>query len=276
MSDISNLYYTPKLSTSLGGVRRLSNGQKSGQRIKAANALKWLRGQDAYTLHKPVRTKFNRRKTIVSGIGQQAQTDLIDVARYKHQNDGICYLLTAIDVFSKRAWAIPIQTKSGVNVSSALQSILRETRFQTTQSDKSREYLNVTVQSMLKDMGVTHFTSENENIKASVVERFNRTLQTTMHRWMTHTNSERYLDVLDEIITGYNSSYHSSIGMSPNDVNEQNQEDVWLRLYPPEMEQSNPKLKRGDFVRISKARQQFKKGYTASWSTEVYVVKNIK
>ena len=275
-NNLSRLYFTPSLTTSLGGVNRLTSRQKSARRITSSNALKWLQGQEAYTLHKPLRTKFARRKTIVSGIGEQLQTDLIDVQKFKKANDGVSYLLTAIDVFSKRAWVIPLQSKSGENVREALKKILEDNRFRTIQSDKGKEYLNRLVQTLLRELGITHFTSENENIKASVVERFNRTLQTSMHRWMTYSNSERYIDVIDDLVSAYNNSYHSSIGLAPNEVNSENQEDVWLRLYPPTLKRKKPKLTVGDYVRISKTRLPFQKGYTASWSTEIYTISNVK
>ena len=108
MSRLSELYFNPKLKTALGGVQRLTTQNKNANKIKTSNARKWLRGQDSYTLHKPARVKFPRRKTIVAGIGEQLQTDLIDVQKLKSENDGMGYLLTAIDIFSKRAWVIPI------------------------------------------------------------------------------------------------------------------------------------------------------------------------
>jgi len=44
------------------------------------------------------------------------------------------------------------------------------------QSDKGTEVLNSTFQSMLKRHGIKFYTSENEDIEAAIVERFNRTL----------------------------------------------------------------------------------------------------
>lgn len=77
---------------------------------------------------------------------------------------------------------------------------------------------------------------------------------------MTYSNDERYIDTLEQIVTGYNASYHSSIGMAPKDVNEKNQEEIWLRLYPPVSPIVKARLRVGDSVRISKARLQFQKG----------------
>jgi hypothetical protein len=60
--------------------------------------------------------------------------------------------------------------------------------------------------------------SENQEIKAACIERFNRTLKTRLFRYFTHHKTNRWIDVLDEFIRSYNESFHRSIGMAPNDV----------------------------------------------------------
>ena len=61
----------------------------------------WLRGESTYTLHKPIRRRFKRRKTIVGGIDYQWQADLADMQHLAKQNNNKKYLLCVIDVFSK-------------------------------------------------------------------------------------------------------------------------------------------------------------------------------
>ena len=72
---------------------------------------------------------------------------------------------------------------------------------------------------MLRRRGIKFYTSENEDLKAAVVERFNRTLKTKMFRYFTHVNTRRYLDVLDDLLHSYNNTHHRSIGMAPSEVN---------------------------------------------------------
>ena len=38
----------------------------------------------------------------------------------------------------------------------------------------------------------------------------------------------------------------------------------------------NPKFKVGDYVRISKYKNIFAKGYTTNWSEEIFVIRRIK
>ena len=90
------------------------------------------------------------------------------------------------------------------------------------QSDKGTEFLNSTFQAMLRRHGIKFYTSENEDLKAAVVERFNRTLKSKMFRYFTHANMRRYLDVLNDFLHSYNNTYHRSIGMAPSEVNADN------------------------------------------------------
>ena len=78
-------------------------------------------------------------------------------------NDGVRYLLTCIDVFSKKAWAVPVRTKTGREVTNAFEKILLDVTHNMVQSDKGTEFLNSTFQSMLKRRGIKFYTSENED-----------------------------------------------------------------------------------------------------------------
>ena len=61
----------------------------------------YLRGEQAYTLHKPARRHYKRIPIYVGGIDAQWQADLADMQGFARQNDGMRYLLTVIDVFFK-------------------------------------------------------------------------------------------------------------------------------------------------------------------------------
>ena len=118
-NKLSSSYYDVRGVGSYGGVSALSRKTK----IKPEGVKKWLESQDVYTLHKPVRYKFLRRKVIVAGPNQQWQADLVDVSRLSRHNQDNKFLLTCIDVFSKKAWVVPLKDKMGSSLLKAFQSI---------------------------------------------------------------------------------------------------------------------------------------------------------
>jgi hypothetical protein len=119
--------------------------------------------------------------------------------------------------------------------------------------------------------------SVKSQFKASLVERFNRTLKTKMWQYFTHMRTKRWIDVLSQLVKGYNNSYHRSIRMTPNQVNDSN--EMWIWLLNEEADEKIPKVKKhvkvGDHVRLSKAKNVFEKGYLPSWTTEIFTVSKI-
>jgi len=128
------------------------------------------------------------------------------------------------------------------------------------------------LQSMLRDCNVTFYTSENEDIKAAVVERFNRTIKSKMWRYFTYAHTRRYVDVLDDLVNSYNNTDHRSIGMKPSEVNSSNEQQVRERLYPLKPKNLKWKFELNDSVRISMQRQPFQKGYMGNWSEELFTI----
>ena len=268
--SLKRVYFDPKRVGSYGGVNALRRVTRAP--VKAVN--QWLSEQDAYTLHKPVRIRFKRRRVIVGGRNHQWQADLVDLSKLKKDNDGYVFLLTVIDVFSKRAWCVPLKNKSASSLVTALKGLLVNIAPTTLQTDKGLEFLNRSVRRLLKEHGVHHFSTHNEETKASIVERFNRTLKTRMWRYFTKYQTVRYIDALQDFVQSYNDTYHRSIGMAPSQVNATNQEEVWQRLYGHDGK-GVPKFKVDDRVRISKAKRRFEKGYMANWSEELFTIREV-
>ena len=76
---------------------------------------------------------------------------------------------------------------------------------------------------------------------------------------------------MDDIVSEYNNTKHSTIKMKPKDVKNDNK-----RVYIDE--HNKKKYARdnvGDRVRISKFKNIFAKGYTTNWSREIFTVNEI-
>ena len=126
-SKLHRHYYDPKRVGSYGGVAALRRVVPAERDVE-----RWLSTQDAYTLHKPVRRHFKRRCVVVGGPNQQWQADLVDMSRLKTANDGTTFLLTVIDVFSKRAWCIPLKNKSAASLVAAFRRVAKRRQQQQT------------------------------------------------------------------------------------------------------------------------------------------------
>ena len=149
---LKRVYFDPKRVSSYGGVDALRRVTRVPRKIVE----EWLSEQDAYTLHKPARRHFRRRRVVVGGPRQQLQADLVDLSNLKTVNDGMIFLLTVIDVFTKVAWCVPLKNKSAASLVTALKSTFTEGWSKTLQTDQGLEFLNRSVQALLKKYGITN------------------------------------------------------------------------------------------------------------------------
>ena len=85
---------------------------------------KFLMKTDSYTLHKPKRKVKNFRRIFSKGIGYQFQMDLVDLKKFKSENNGFSWTLNIIDCFSRKAWIIPLKNKKGSTLHDKLKTFL--------------------------------------------------------------------------------------------------------------------------------------------------------
>ena len=103
------------------------------------------------------------------------------------------------------------------------------------------------------------------------MERFNGTLKERISVFY-RTEYSNVLNVLPQLLNGYNQTCQKSIGMAPRDVTDDNERVVWTKLYGKRLKQrSRPKLKLGDHVHLSKKHHPLKKGHLLGWTEEVYI-----
>ncbi|CAL1300469.1 unnamed protein product [Larinioides sclopetarius] len=204
-------------------------------------------------------------------LDKKWQADLVDLSSLRKYNNDYSYLLCCIDVLSKYAWVIPLKRKRGKDILEAFKIIFSHRKPKFLQSDQGKEFENAIFQKFLKENNVKFFTTYNTT-KASIVERFNRTLKTKTWKYFTSQNTYTYLDVLQKLVQSYNNTYHSSIKRKPIEVNHENEREVWFTLYDKIPPPSDCMLNVGDVVRISKKKLTFEKGYETNFTEELFVV----
>ena len=266
-------YRDPLKPGSLGGLTRFAKA--NGITLKRAREV--LERDLGYTLHKPQRRRFPTSPVVVFGIDEQWTADLIEVINIAKYNRGYRYLLTVVDVFSKHAWVQPVKNKTGRAVTDAFAKILKVGRKPINlQTDDGKEFYNKTFQALMKKKNIHHFSTSGDT-KASVVERFNRTLKQRLYRYFTVKNTLNFVPVLQDLVRGYNRSFHRSIKRAPTQVTLTNTPEVWETLYGKKKAKwKKPQFKVGDRVRLNKKFRQFKKGYLPGWTEEVFVVRGVR
>lgn len=235
-------------------------------------------------LFAPARKKFTRLKVHASGRDDIWTMDIVDMNELLSYNMGYRYILTIMDVYSRYAWCLPLKVKTAEAVFAAFSSVVKEGRKpHKLWVDKGSEFYNSRFKRWCSENDCVMYSTFGDS-KAAMIERFNKTLKLMMWRWFYAHNTRKWIDILTELVSTYNTTKHSAIGMTPEEASQRENTssiDASMGLEKASQKQIDKALQRkhkfelGDVVRISRIKSTFEKGYTPNYSLETFTIDTI-
>lgn len=272
----------------VGPLRLYPKLQERYANITRADVESVLKRVEARQINAAQPKKTTTRPIIGKGPFRHVQVDLVDMGTQRGQSR---YLMTCVDVFSRYALAVKLSRKDqaaerGRKIFEAIQAL--GFKVKVVQSDNGGEFVSGEFQELVEEFGAKHVTSlAYMPTSQAIVERFHGTLKRAIA-----ATGERWDDVFESVLHGYNRTVHSTIGMTP-EACIRLPESEWAavsariakraakgvsadtRIFKP--------LKKGDRVRIAVttldseqralALSGFRKSTTGNWSEDVAIVK---
>ena len=191
------------------------------------------------------------------------------------------YLLVVIKVLSKYVWIEPLRDKNTRNVAIALEKC-EECVPITFQTDSGKEFIGSVLPNVFKKHHTKFHVARNPDVKVATVERLNRTNKERVWRYCTHRNTHKYIDVIQKIVHPCNNTLHSTIKMTPSEVNLYNAHDARLNLqfstYWRDKKLVTPKCLKyniNDYVRIRHPKGTIAKGLKKITSRKIFIIVRI-
>ena len=274
-SYLSKLYYDEKRF--YGRDRMFQYVKKDGKfpKLSRRKIMDWLRKQE---VHQTTARKDKRqaiRMTELSGVRKQIMIDLIDMSTYEVR--GFKWILTAIDGFSKRAWAFPMKTKNEKNSTAAISKLLKAVgRLGSLRSDNGSEFVNKSVTALLKKHNVKQVLSSAQLPQSNgQIERFNGILKDAIFKDIESGNRD-WVKSLDIHLRNYNESYQTTIKKTPLEADAGQFADTKKQI-----KKKNKRNKRkvkiynvGDHVRLSLVKAKTDKS-PLNWTKDIYIIYKI-
>lgn len=262
-----------------------------------------LRGNRAYTLHRPYKRPKLFNPTFCHRPRELIQMDLVEIGHWIEQRDGkrwqrnlsrtnkgVRYLSVAIDAFTRYMCVVPLKNKEAktvleaVKVTRALFEASRPdlTKWKRVYFDAGKEYTSNLMVNYLRKERIKFSYSFSER-KASIVERVLSTLQRAIYEYMTQNNTFTYIDKLDDIVASYNKAPHSFFRkeMSPSQAERKENKELALFHHSAHYsaiakKRTAPELKVGDIVRVRVAKRKLgSRGYHFQFSKGLYEISKV-
>lgn len=275
--DIKENYRRPGHPIAFAGIQQIYSYYN--RKIPISRIKELLSGIESYTLHR----EFHKQQRNISFSHfkrYQFQMDLVEVQELSQYNDNVRYLLNVIDTFTRFAFVRPLKDKKASTVLDQFKSILIEAKEKPHMivMDKGTEFMNQQFKTFCDNQKIT-LVNPQANIHAAYIERFNRTLQTIMYKYMTEHETNRYIDVLPDLVKSYNNRKHRMINMSPNDAENNPETHITLNLAQAKRDslqkQKQPQYKVGSYVRIAKQKGKFSRSYHEQTAQEIFKIYKI-
>ena len=183
-------------------------------------------------------------------------------------------------MFTRKAWVRVSKDKNSATIANLFQEILNEMIIPPKQflSDQGSEFKGQPFKTLLRDNGIKQIFGGN-SIHAPYAERFNRTFQNIIYKYMTEYNTKKFVPKIQDLLSSYNNRIHRSIKMTPNQAElPQNQKILYIRAVKRfnHVEEKHlnrtPKFKIGDYVRKKNLKNRMTRGYKEGWSTNIYKI----
>ena len=108
-------------------------------------------------------------------------------------------------------------------------------------------------------------------MKASIIERFNRTLKNDMWKQFTHNGNYKWIDLLLHLISEYNARKHRTIDVTLTIANK-----LLNTVYSSVKAVALIPTIQSDSIRVSKFKTIFEKGYTSNWTMEMFKIVKVQ
>ena len=239
---------------------------KGNSGITIKNIKDWLSKQEVYQVLLGRHNNYN--SFIAEGPLEQFQIDLVYMPKSWH-NKGYEYILSCVDVFSKKGEMTPMKKRDSKTTAGAIKNLFEKMGIpKTIYSDQGTEFNNKDVLKILEENNVKIIFALDH---APFVESFNKTMKNKLYKYMAYHDTANWSDVLDILVDAYNNTPHTSTGIAPNKINQNNELQARMNMMKRAKTKNYESLKVGDVVRVPII-NKVEKGYKQQWSYEQHEI----
>ena len=258
-----NKLYT-KGSAAFGSIAYL----KKASGLPRSKVVQYLQSKAPYTKYKQFRKTFPRLKAVAYRINEIWSVDVAYMDKIAHHNNGVKYLLVAVDVLSRYLRVQPMKALYAKDAVEAFKKMIKQKKPEKVWTDKGSEFKGE-FKTFCEKKEIHLYTTENET-KSAFAERNIRSLKNIIHKYLEENWTWTYIKELPQFVNTINSRVNRVTQLAPNKTFKKH--EPFLISLAISTKKFKPKYEEGDLVRIAKPDETFRKGYKQNYTDEVFTV----
>lgn len=268
---LHDIYYGEKQY--FGRDRLFAIMQERNIDISRRQVMTWLKKQEVHQLTSQTRRSNIIQPTTLTAPLKQLGIDLIDMQNLEHKTHK--YILTCIDLFSKKAYAVPLKNKEGKTVAVGMENIIKNinNKISSIRSDNGSEFISAEFKKVLEKYQIKQvFSLASKPQSNGQIERFNAVIKKLIRKSLMVSGGYDWVSILPDLLDNYNNSKHKTTGKTPNSITEKDYDEVAKKISSTVLKNRDTdkaKYTIGQTVRI-KMERTTKEDY--NWSKELYEI----
>lgn len=256
---LKDLYYNKKLYFGRDKLYDYVKNNHPDLKISRRMLMFWLKNQEVYQINFGGLATKTTKSFDIKKPGY-IQVDLIDMS--SNPERGFYWILTAIDIFTKKTFASPLKTKKQTSVVKVMERMLDYfDNVSIIQTDNGNEF---NLPAFYEAAGVKHITSKAYTPQSQgYVERFNGTLKSLIEKNRQITGKNTWINDLPVLVRNY------------NDIKKDNSQAEKVNLVDNKIKFLERVLKTGDKVRVKLKKSALNKKYAGNFTKETYTIYKI-
>lgn len=204
---------------------------------------KYLSTKGFYQMSQSITKRIN--KPIISKYPNQMWgIDLIDMNEYIKSNMKWRYIMTVVDIFSRKVFLTKLKLKEAIQTRNSLEQLINNVGVSPNYllSDNGNEWLGE-FSEYCKDNDIKQIFTRSYSPEANgVVERMNKEIRKIIKAFFIRNGNQQWYDILDKVADNKNATFNSTVKNTPNTIWSPDKEDI-PRTLPEVFAENNPKLK---------------------------------
>lgn len=235
-----------------------------------------LQEQKINQIHK----KFNKNKKVLEhvfnhGVNNNWQLDISDMSQYSNQNNGYKFILLAIDIITRKAFAQPLKNKTEKTIIESFNKMVDNDKSIILKIDIESEFKNKEINNTEDNEILLNDINVGDHYSLGIIDKLSKTLIDLIHKYFTENNTVKWVEHLPKLIEIYNNTPNSGLphGISPNQILLNCPELINQNLEKANaMNEIKPDVHVGDIVKIKLLKMSYPKEDICQYSSDVFKV----
>lgn len=284
---LDHLYFNDKLVFGLGRDRVFKYLQEHHPEVDISRRQvdQWLKENEVNQLFRKRNPKKDIARTVVSAPHKLIEIDLVDMSS-KADGD-YKWLLNGIDVFTKKAYTVPLFNKEEGTVLEGIKKMIAgmKQKPSTIRSDNGSEFINDAIVDWAEKEDITLVNGKPGTPQSQGnVERFNGVLKRLIEMYKTQFDKYDWHTYVQKLVDGYNRTWQRAIDKSPDEAEGGNAYDhevvkanILKSITPKNGDDMDMRrYRKGDKVRLLLEPESEIGGKSfRNWSDEIYTIDKV-